>query len=121
MTARPRVLVIGLDPFRVPGPWDPEPVATSLCAARDRFAAADVDAVECYVGLDGSDDVEQVVANAVSGGPWACVLVGAGLRHGADVTVFEQVLNVVHRGAPEAAIALNETLDDVVDAVLPHL
>ncbi len=28
--ASPRVLVIGLDPYRVPGPWDPEPVAKAI-------------------------------------------------------------------------------------------
>ena len=33
----PRVLVLGLDPHRVPGPWDPEPVAAAIEAGRRRF------------------------------------------------------------------------------------
>jgi hypothetical protein len=33
-----RVLVIGLDPYRVPGPGDPRPVADAIEKATARFA-----------------------------------------------------------------------------------
>jgi hypothetical protein len=53
----PRVLVIGLDPYRVPGPWDPKPVADGIDAGRKRFVEHGLGAEFCLVGLDGCDDV----------------------------------------------------------------
>ena len=66
----PRVLVIGLDPYRVPGPWDPEPVADKIKAGIARFAEHGVGVETCLFGLDGSDDVTAVVTAALraSGG-----------------------------------------------------
>ncbi|WP_406443480.1 hypothetical protein OHB00_43630 [Streptomyces sp. NBC_00631] len=68
-TAEPRVLVIGLDPYRVPGPCDPEPVATAIEAGLAKFAEHGVGVETCLIGLDGSDDVQAVVENARSGQP----------------------------------------------------
>jgi hypothetical protein len=69
----PRILVIGLDPYRVPGPWDPKPVADAIEVGLARFAEHGVD-VETYLfGLDGSDDVEAVLTDALRGRPWECV------------------------------------------------
>jgi hypothetical protein len=118
----PRVLVIGLDPYRVPGSWDPEPVAAALRRASAAFAEAGVDATDCLVGLDGSDDVPAVVADALRAGPYDCVLVGGGLRHDPGrLELFEEVVNLVHRLAPEATIAFNHRPDDVVEAVVRRL
>ena len=104
------VLVIGLDPHRVPGPWDPEPVATAVAEGMAGLAAGGVEAVPCWVGLDGSDDVPAVISQALRSGTWDCVLVGGGLR-GGDVELFEQVVNLVHEHAPAARIAFNDTFD----------
>jgi hypothetical protein len=52
----PEVLVMGLDPYRVPGPWDPKPVADAIEAGITRFAEHGVDVQTCLFGLDGSDD-----------------------------------------------------------------
>ena len=68
-TAPLRVLVIGLDPYRVPGPWDPEPVATAIEAGLTEFAAHGVGVATCLVGLDGSDDIEAVVGSALRAHP----------------------------------------------------
>ena len=110
----PRVLVIGLDAYRVPGPWDPAPVAEAVAAGMARFAAAGVGAESCLVGLDGSDDIEAVIGAALSSRPWEVVVVGGGVRHQLDL--FETVINLVHRLAPDAAIAFNETPDGTYDA-----
>jgi hypothetical protein len=109
-----RVLVIGLDPYRVPGPWDPEPVARGIEAGRARFAAHGVGAELCLVGLDGSDDVQERVTAALLARPWECVVVGGGVRH--DLPLLEQVVNLVHRHAPAAAIAFNSSPEDTFDA-----
>ncbi|MBY8875459.1 hypothetical protein K7640_26845 [Micromonospora sp. PLK6-60] len=113
-TPAPRVLVIGLDPHRVPGPWDPAPVAAAIEAGRNRFREHRVGAEFCLVGLDGSDDVPTVVTAALRARHWECVVIGGGVRHQLDL--FEQVVNLVHQHAPDAAIAFNATPDDTFEA-----
>jgi len=114
----PRVLIIGLDPYRVPGPWDPAPVARAIDAEMARFADAGIAAESCLVGLDGSDDVAAVVAAALDRGPWDVVLVGGGIRKDEDqLELFEDVVNLVHRRVPGAAIAFNSTPGDTFAAV----
>lgn len=105
----PSVLVVGLDPYRVPGPWDPEPVAAAIEAGLVRFAEHGVGVETCLVGLDGSDDMAAVVATALRARSWKCVVIGGGLRNEDQPELFEQVLNLVRRHAPGAAIALNST------------
>ncbi|WP_329108618.1 hypothetical protein OG792_08160 [Micromonospora sp. NBC_01699] len=116
-TTTPRVLVIGLDPYRVPGPWDPRPVADAIAVGIARFAEHGVGVETCLFGLDGSDDVAAVVGAALAARPWECVVVGGGVRTSEDqVELFEQVLNLIRRHAPDAAIAFNSTPADTVDA-----
>ncbi len=113
-TPVPRVLVIGLDPYRVPGPWDPKPVADAIEVGMARFADHGVGVETCLFGLDGSDDVAAVVTAALRGRPWECVTVGGGVR--TELELFEQVINLVRRHAPTAAIAFNSTPADTFDA-----
>ena len=104
--------MIGLDPFRVPGPWDPEPVARAIEKGLATFADRGVAVETCLVGVDGSDDVEAVVSDALRANSWDCVVVGGGLRHSDDqLGLFELVVNLVHRQAPGAAIAFNSAPD----------
>jgi hypothetical protein len=110
----PRVLVIGLDPYRVPGPWDPKPVADAIEQGLARFAERGVGVETCLFGLDGSDDVEAVVSDALRGRQWQCVTVGGGVR--GELELFEQVINLVRRHAPGAAIAFNSTPADTFEA-----
>ena len=115
-----RVLVIGLDPYRVPGPWDPEPVALAIEHATARFAEDGYSVSNCLVGLDGSDDIPAVVRHAIDqGGPWDCVLVGGGIRHNEELVVlFETIINLVHELAPEARIAFNHSPNEINEAVV---
>ena len=78
---RSRVLVIGLDPYRVPGPWDPKPVADAVEAGLAGLAEAGFEADACLVGLDGTDDIEARVRNQLEAGrgtasSWAEAFVG---------------------------------------------
>ena len=110
INASPRVLVIGLDPYRVPGPWDPAPVAQAIAQGLSTFADHGVGVEVCLVGIDGSDDVGAVVGRALRAHRWECVVVGGGLRHSDDtVELLEQVVNLIRRHAPDAAIAFNST------------
>ena len=110
----PRVLVIGLDPYRVPGPWDPKPVADGIEVGRARFVEHGVGAEFCLFGLDGSDDVAAVVTIALRAQPWECVVIGGGVRNQPEL--FELVVNLVRRHARDAAIAFNATPADTFDA-----
>jgi hypothetical protein len=110
----PRVLVLGLDPYRVPGPWDPKPAADGIEVGRARFIEHGVGAQFCLFGLDGSDDVEAVVTASLCARPWECVVIGGGVRN--DLELFERVVNLVRRHAPHAAIAFNTTPADTFDA-----
>ena len=115
--AAPRVLVIGLDPHRVPGPWDPVPVEAAIHTGLARFAEHGVTVETCLVGIDGSDDVLTTIREAVRARPWECIVVGGGLRAADDRgLLFEQVVNLVRRHAPGAAIAFNSTPSDTYDA-----
>ncbi|MEJ3653411.1 hypothetical protein WEH80_10540 [Actinomycetes bacterium KLBMP 9759] len=113
----PRVLVVGLDPHRVPGPWDPAAVVDAIAAGMARFAEAGVGAATCLFGLDGSDDVEAVVTDALERGPWEVVVIGGGVRKPDELLeLFELIVNLVRRHAPDAAIAFNSSPDDSYQA-----
>jgi hypothetical protein len=116
-SAQPRVLVLGLDPHRVPGPWDPEPVAERIATGLARFAEHGVGVEACLLGLDGSDDIAEVVTRALRAEVWACVVVGGGLRGSDDqVELLELVVNLIRQHAPTAALAFNRTPADTFDA-----
>jgi hypothetical protein len=117
VSSQSRVLVVGLDPRRVPGPWDPEPVVARIEAGMAAFAAHGVDARACLVGLDGGDDIEAVVTDALHAGTWDCVVIGGGMRHSDDqVGLLELVVNAVRRHAPAAAIAFNDAPETTWEA-----
>jgi hypothetical protein len=112
-----RVLVIGLDPYRVPGPWDPTAVADAIAVSMARFADAGIGAETCLFGLDGSDDIEAVVTKALDSWPWEVVVIGGGVRKPEELLdVFESIVNLVRRHAPDAAIAFNSSPEDTFEA-----
>lgn len=116
-TPRHGVLVIGLDPYRVPGPWDPTPVADAIQMGLARFADHGVYVETCLFGLDGSDDVEAVVGVALRAQPWEVVVVGGGVRKSEEqLERFETMVNLIRRDAPDAAIAFNSAPDDTYEA-----
>jgi len=118
----PRVLVVGLDPYRVPGPCDPKPVADAIEVGMARLADRGIEAEACLVGLDGSDDVEARIARALAARRWECVVVGGGLRKPEEqLELFESIVNLIRRHAPQAAIAFNSTPQDIVDAAARRL
>jgi hypothetical protein len=82
----------------------------------DRFAEHGVGVQTCLVGLDGSDDVEAVIAAALRAQSWECVVIGGGVRDDSVLDLFERILNLVRRYAPDATIAFNSTPADTIDA-----
>lgn len=83
-----------------------------------RLADRGFDAEVCLVGLDGSDDIEAQVTAALVAGEWECAVVGGGISGPEDqLELFESIVNLIRRHAPQAAIAFNSTPQDIVDAV----
>ena len=116
---RPSVLVIGFDPYRVPLP-DPAAVAAALDRGQARFAEFDLDTGTCLVGLD--DDIAAAVTTALAARPWDCVVVGGGIRKPPEaLELFELVVNLVRKHAPQAAIAFNSSPEDSADAAARSL
>ncbi|MFD1051574.1 hypothetical protein ACFQ1S_41505, partial [Kibdelosporangium lantanae] len=65
---------------------------------------------------------EDAIVAALTAEDYACVVVGGGIRkHEPYLELFERVVNLVRRHAPNAAIAFNNTPDDTVDAALRWL
>lgn len=117
-----QVLVIGLDPFRVPGPWDPQPIADAIEVGMSRLAELGMDAETCLVGLDGSEDIPARVAAALQGRGWDCVVVGRGIHHSEQLLeLFETIVNLVRLHAPQAELAFSGSPQDIGEAVVRRL
>jgi hypothetical protein len=110
------VLLVGLDP-RVAG-TDAQVIATANEIGRQRFTAAAIETDTCLVEPDAIVARPRLIA-ALSRAAYSCVVVGGGLRKADEmVELFEVVVNLVHRHAPQAAIAFTTNPMTSLDAVL---
>ncbi|BDH06517.1 hypothetical protein [Streptomyces seoulensis] len=110
----PSALVVGYDPQAIPG-IDGAALRASLDAELARFAEHGIDAAMTLVVLDGS--AEATLVAALTRQPWDVVVVGGGIRKTEQLLpLFEQIVNLIHRHAPEAAIAFNTSGGDSVEA-----
>jgi hypothetical protein len=115
--SNPYVLVIGLDPYRVPGPWNPKPVADAIEIGMTALADRGFHAETCLVGLDGSDNIQARITVGLQARPWDCVVVGGGIRdRDEELELFESIINLIRQHAPQATIAFNHTPHDLADA-----
>ncbi|RZL94865.1 MAG: hypothetical protein EOP82_04040 [Variovorax sp.] len=119
MNAKKRVLVIGLEPtlvdFSSMPDMNAEKVQAGLQADQAKLNALGYDAHLCLTDLGGT--AENVVAQKLSEG-FDCVVIGAGLRTVPTYfLLFEKLINVVHRNAPEARLCFNTRPSDTADAV----
>jgi hypothetical protein len=114
-----RVLVVGLDPAKIPG-WDPEPVQAAIARGQARFGDRGIDVDLCLVALD--ENAEGAIVEALTRKDYACVVIGGGIRkHEPLLEFFEKVVNLVRQHAPGAAIAFNSSPEDTADAALRWL
>jgi len=115
-----KVLAIGIDPvfvdFTTMPQFTPEMFQSYIDAQIERIRALGYDVTSCLVDL--GDTAEAVAAQALQSQSFDCVLVGAGLRQpGERLILFEKILNLIHRLAPEASICFNSNPADSADAV----
>ncbi|SDT29200.1 hypothetical protein [Microlunatus soli] len=113
-TSRP-VLLVGFDPTTVPN-VDAEQVNTALRIGRDRFAGSGLEPTECLVSLDESA-VGEITAALAERAYDCVVVVGGGIRKPEPLLeLFETVVNLIRRHAPQAVIAFNSNPTDSCDA-----
>lgn len=110
----PRVLVIGLDPRSIPG-LDAELIEKGITLGQARFEAAGIQADLCLVALD--EHAEPTIISQLQRAPYACVVVGGGIRKPEPLLeFFETVINLIRRHAPNAAIGFNTDGSNSLDA-----
>jgi hypothetical protein len=110
----PSVLVVGYDPRAIPG-VDAEALRAALDAELARFGGHGVDAAMTLVVFD--DSAESTLAASLTEQPWDVVVVGGGIRKAEQLLpFFEQIVNLIRRHAPQAAIAFNTSGGDSVEA-----
>ena len=117
-----RVLLVGYEPEAVdfsdpalPPGMNADKIhaglALGLKQMRDRGWEADL----CLIRPD--ETALKTVERHLSSADYACVVIGAGVRMPPKgLTLFEAVVNAVHRAAPAAAIAFNRSPEDSDDA-----
>jgi hypothetical protein len=113
------VLLIGLDPHAVPG-VDAALVDQAISIGQARFTAEAIDAEMCLVKPDSTARAQ--VTEHLARKPYDCVVIGGGLRKPDEmVELLEDVLELVRRHAPQAAIGFNTNPTTSIDAVKRRL
>jgi len=99
------VLLIGLDPRKIAG-FDPAPVELAIAMGRKRCVDAGIEVDICLVEIDAA--ARAIIANVLKAKPYGVVVVGGGIRKPDElVELFEDVIDLIRRHAPQAAIAFN--------------
>ena len=115
-----KVLAIGIDPafvdFTTMPQFTLEMFQSYIDAQIERIRALGYDVTSCLIDL--GDSAEAVTTKALRSQSFDCVMIGAGLRQpGERLILFEKVLNLIHRLAPQASICFNTNPSDSADAV----
>ncbi|MEU3936979.1 hypothetical protein AB0E85_33835 [Streptomyces sp. NPDC029044] len=107
-------LVVGYDPQAIPG-VDGEALRAALDAELARFGEHGIEAAMTLIAFDAA--AEPTLIASLAGHPWDVVVVGGGIRKAEPLLpLFEQVVNLIRRHAPQAAIAFNTSGGDSVEA-----
>lgn len=115
-----RVLAIGIEPGNADDSafpqLTPDLVRNYIEAQLLRLRGLGYEVTSCLIDID--EAAEASVMAALRDERFDCIVIGAGLREPKQrLLLFEKVLNLVHRLAPEAAICFNTTPADTVEAV----
>src|SRR5579871_2144998 len=118
--AKKSVLAIGIDPalvdFTALPQFTPEMFRSYIDAQLERVRGMGYDVTSCLIDL--GDTAEAVTAEALKSRDFDCVLIGAGLRLPPErLLLFEKIINLIHRLAPDATICFNTTPADTAEAV----
>ncbi|MBE1531443.1 hypothetical protein [Actinomadura algeriensis] len=110
----PSALVVGYDPQAIPG-VDGDALRAALDAELARFGEHGIDAAMTFLVFDES--AEPALVASLTERPWDVVVVGGGVRKTEQLLpLFERIVNLIHRHAPQAAIAFSAGTGDSVEA-----
>ncbi|WP_329197313.1 MULTISPECIES: hypothetical protein [unclassified Streptomyces] len=110
----PSALIIGYDPQAIPG-VDAKALRADLDGELARFGAHGIDAAMTLVVFGEAG--ESALVASLTERPWDVVIVGGGIRKTEQLLpLFEQIVNLIRRHAPQAAIAFNTSGGDSVEA-----
>ena len=117
------VLVIGLDPtlidFSQPGyapGMDATKVLAGLKSSAEELTRLGYSVQMCLT--DFGETAEAVVQSRLGQKRFDCILIGAGVRTNPNnFILFEKLINVVHKHAPQAKICFNTLPRDTAAAV----
>ena len=114
------VLAIGIDPACADpaafAQFTPELVRSYIDAQIARLREFGFEVDSCLIDLGAT--AEAVATMALQSKRFDCVVIGAGLREPAPrLLLFEKIVNLVHRLAPDAKICFNTTPADTAEAV----
>jgi len=113
------VLLIGLDPRKIAG-FDAAPVELALALGHKRFVDAGIEVDTCLV--ENGAAARAIIAEALQAKPYGVVVVGGGIRKPDDlVELFEDVIDLIRRHAPQAAVAFNTNPTTSLDAAQRRL
>jgi len=74
----------------------------------------------CMITPDSAGNA--LLESALNGAAYDCVVIGGGLRlPPKSLVLFESVVNIIHKAAPNATIAFNTRPEDTADAAARQL
>lgn len=117
-----RVLLVGYDPETVdfsdpalPPGMNAEKIRAGIALTLKQITDRGWEGDLCLIRPD--ETARQAVEHQLASTPYACVVIGAGVRlPPRSLRLFEMVVNAIHRAAPGAAIAFNTRPEDTADA-----
>jgi len=117
-----RILFVGLEPDTVdyadpvlPPGTNAEKIRAGIAVALKQMADRGWQAELCLVRPDATAVPE--VERRLKAQAYDCVVIGGGIRlPPRSLRLFEALINAVHRGAPDAAIAFNTVPQDSAEA-----
>lgn len=119
------VLIVGLDPTLIdfshpdfaPFNLSAEKVLSAVRADSERLSSLGYQPETCLT--DFGQTAEAVVADKLRAKPYACVMIGAGVRlPPSNFLLFERLVNVVIAHAPQSKLCFNTRPNDTAEAVM---
>lgn len=107
------------DPSLPPG-FDAGKINAGIAIALDKIRERGWHGATCMITPDAAG--RAMLEMALRGAAYDCVVIGGGLRlPPKSLALFESVVNLVHKVAPNAAIAFNTRPEDTAEAAARQL
>ena len=107
------------DPALPPG-FNAEKINAGIAVAVAKIKERGWQGDACMITPDAAG--RAMLEQALKAASYDCVVVGGGLRlPPKSLALFETVVNIIHKSAPNAAIAFNTRPEDTADAAARHV